>query len=372
MHHYFMFLRGLFGLTLIFYLVPTSWAAQSTDEFIKGYATAVVAMSYPAGVKSIRVHEGVVFLTGSSLSNEDKRALREALSEVEGVARVVFVQPESGSHGVTLSSEVKRKDGYLDEYLPVFLPETQLFRPLIADPRWPHFSASYQRYTEGDLLKDVGSVSFGETFSIYRFRGPWKSTMEVGVQAGVFSIFDLNSESYDLINADYRVGFPVTISTGDFTNMTRVFHQSSHLGDEYLLRGNTTDRQNLSYEGVETLFSYDLPRGFRVYGGGGYLFHRDPSEFDPWYTQVGLEFHSPWDWLKGAIQPVVAVDVQNWQENGWNTDLSVRGGIQFGNPDFLGRKLMLLLEYYNGKSPNGQFYEKTIEYVGLGLHFFFE
>ena len=33
---------------------------------------------------------------------------------------------------------------------------------------------------------------------------------------------------------------------------------------------------------------------------------------------------------------------------------------------------MLLLEYYNGKSPNGQFYENTIEYFGLGLHFFFQ
>ncbi|MCF8130137.1 MAG: DUF1207 domain-containing protein [Deltaproteobacteria bacterium] len=379
MHHYSLFLRGLLGLarlfiglTLIFCQVPTSWAARATDEFIQGYATAVVAMSYPAGVQSIRVNEGMVFLTASSLSNEDKRALREALREVEGVSRVVFVQPESGSHGVTLSSEVKLKDGYLDEYLPVFLPETQLFRPLIADPRWPNFSASYQRYIKGDLLKDVGSVSFGETFSIYRFRGPWESTMEVGIQAGVFSIFDLNAESHDLINADYRLGLPVTISSGNFTNMTRVFHQSSHLGDEYLLRGNVTDRQNLSYEGVDTLFSYDLPKGFRVYGGGGYLFHRTPSEFEPWYTQAGMEFYSPWYWLKGAVRPIAAVDVQNWQENGWNADLSVRGGIQFGNPDFLGRKLMLLLEYYNGKSPNGQFYEKTIEYVGLGLHFFFE
>jgi len=50
----------------------------------------------------------------------------------------------------------------------------------------------------------------------------------------------------------------------------------------------------------------------------------------------------------------------------------VRAGIQFENPEILGRKLMLLLEYYNGKSPNGQFYESTIEYFGLGLHFFFQ
>jgi hypothetical protein len=33
---------------------------------------------------------------------------------------------------------------------------------------------------------------------------------------------------------------------------------------------------------------------------------------------------------------------------------------------------MLLFEYYNGKSPNGQFFEQSIEYFGIGLHFFYE
>ncbi|MCF8127983.1 MAG: DUF1207 domain-containing protein [Deltaproteobacteria bacterium] len=73
----------------------------------------------------------------------------------------------------------------MDDFLPVFLPETQLFRPLIANPRWPRFSASYQRYTKGDLLKNVGSVSFGESFSIYRFRGPFETTMEVGINPAI-------------------------------------------------------------------------------------------------------------------------------------------------------------------------------------------
>jgi len=257
------------------------------------------------------------------------------------------------------------------EHLPVFLPEKPLFQPLLADPRWPHFSASYQRYLDNDQLKNVVATSFGESFGIYRFGGPWNSTMEFGVQAGVFSIFDLDSQSFDLINADYLVGFPIALKKGNFTNMFRIFHQSSHLGDEYLLRGEADKRINLSYESVDNLFSYYLPAGFRIYAGGGYLFRKDPSDLDPWSTQAGLEFRSPKTWLGGALRPVAGVDVQNRQETDWDTDVSARTGVQFENPDFLSRKLLLLLEYYSGKSPNGQFYENSIEFIGIGVHLFF-
>jgi hypothetical protein len=196
--------------------------------------------------------------------------------------------------------------------------------------------------------------------------------MELGIQAGVFAIFDLDSESLDMINADYRVGIPSTVKKGNFTNLTRIFHQSSHLGDEFLLRGQTDERINLSYEAVNSLFSYDLPAGFRLYGGGGYIFHKEPSGLDPWSTQAGLAFRSPKLWLKGSLRPVAGIDVQNREESNWDTDVSVRTGIQFENPDFMSRKLQLLFEYYNGKSPNGQFYESNIEFFGLGLHFFLD
>jgi len=33
--------------------------------------------------------------------------------------------------------------------------------------------------------------------------------------------------------------------------------------------------------------------------------------------------------------------------------------------------LLLLLEYFNGHSPNGQFYKDRVEYIGLGTHFHF-
>jgi hypothetical protein len=71
-----------------------------------------------------------------------------------------------------------------------------------------------------------------------------------------------------------------------------------------------------------------------------------------------------------VIRPVVAVDVQHREQNNWNTDFSARAGIQFENLPVFDRKAQLLFEYFNGHSPNGQFYREKIEYIGVGLHFY--
>jgi Protein of unknown function (DUF1207) len=347
-------------------------AALPGDEFIQGYATAVVAMNYPGTVESIRVAAGVIYLQGESLSEEEKTELRKMLSDVPGVLGIEFVPESKPTEAAGVQPKAFKETSEPGVHLPVFLPKSLLFQPLLGDPRWPHFSASFQRYISNDQLRNVASTNFGESIGLYRFRGPWKSTMQLGVQAGVFSIFDLDSQSFDLINADYMVGIPLTLKKGDFSNMTRVFHQSSHLGDEYLLRGQSDERINLSYESVNSLLSYNLPAGFRVYAGGGYLFHRDPSNLDPWSVEYGLEYRGKKSWFEEALRPVVALDIQNRQESNWNTDVSARAGIQFENPDFLSRKVQLLFEYYNGNSPNGQFYENNIQFFGLGLHFFLE
>lgn len=361
------FLGILKKLREIFILLASCWisistvqAAQSNDEFIRGYATAIIAEHFPSGVEKIRVENGVIYLETIGLSESEKLEIQNMLSDVKGVIGLEFACGQAETHGVQA-----------EENLPVFLPEKPLFQLLLAAPRWPHFSASYQRYLDNDQLKNVAATSFGESLGIYRFGGAWDSTIELGIQAGVFSIFDLDSQSFDLINADYFIGIPITLKKGNFTDMFRIFHQSSHLGDEYLLRGEADKRINLSYEGVDNLFSYDLPAGFRIYAGGGYLFHKDPSDLDPWSTQAGLEFRSPKTWLGGALRPVAAADVQNRQESDWDTEISARTGVQFENPDFLSRKLLLLLEYYHGKSPNGQFYENSIEFFGIGVHLFF-
>jgi hypothetical protein len=73
----------------------------------------------------------------------------------------------------------------------------------------------------------------------------------------------------------------------------------------------------------------------------------------------------------GQIRPVAAVDLQSREQNNWNVDVSLRGGIQLENVRIFDRNLQLLLEYFQGNSPDGQFFKRRVEYLGLGAHFHF-
>lgn len=352
------------GMLLFLFFLPGAAAATgpTSDQFICGYATAVLKRDFQISAELLQVQYGVIYIQGLEVSDTVSDSIKTSLSAIEGVRKVVFTKEgEMVAHGYKpeITTEVN-----------FFLPRDLLFSSLMADPRWPHFSVSYQQQSTNGL-DNVGAATFGETFSIYRFSGPWGSQMEVGLQAGVFSIFDLAADSKDLINADYLVAIPLSLKKNNFSAMARIFHQSSHLGDEFLLRKDTGERINFTYEGVDTLLSYDFPFGFRLYGGGGYLFDRTPDDLEPWITQGGVEFNSPMAWLNGSIRPVAAIDIQSREASDWNMDVSLRAGIQLENPDFLSRKLKIMLEYYKGSSPNGQFYIRDEEeYFGVGLHFF--
>jgi len=342
-------------------------AAPGDDSFIAGYAAAVLEREFSLKAPSLRVQNGVVSLPASELATADRARIVAELERIPGVARVVVL--EAGAPPpVPPPSPSPEPPRILSEWQAGVLPGGVLFKPLIADPRWPHFAASWQHYIDDRQLTDVAAVSFGESFAFYRDRigGAW---WEIGLHAGVFSIFDLDAQSFDLVNADYMVGLPLMLRYEDFTGMFRVFHQSSHLGDEFLLR-TKTNRINLSYEAIDLKLSYEFGDVVRLYGGGSYLFDQTPSTLDPFSVQYGLELRSPWPSRESRWRPIAAVDVKQWEENNWSADVSARAGVEIDGV-LLTRKLQILIEYFSGHSPNGQFYKDKVQYIGLGTHFHF-
>ena len=367
--------RGVVVLTVLLALLgvsPAPAAEPPSDAFIAGYAAALLEREFRVGTGSLRVQRGVISLSASDLAQADPEKVRQALAGIRGVAAVDIRQTPPPPPPVAVGSratEAGGKEARVVEDLSIgFLPGGHLFKPLIADPRWPHFGAAYQYYLDDRQLASVGAVSFGETFTLYREKlgGGW---WETGIQAGVFALFDLDAKSMDLINADYMAAVFLGYRYDRFSAIGRLFHQSSHLGDEFLLRNRTQNRINLSFEAVDVRLSYEfLGDVLRVYGGGGFLFDQEPSDLKPGFVQWGIEFRSPWRWP--AFRPIVAADVQNREENNWHTDFSLRAGIEFEGW-LASRNLQILLEYFRGHSPNGQFYRDKIDYLGLGLHFNF-
>ena len=145
----------------------------------------------------------------------------------------------------------------------------------------------------------------------------------------------------------------------------RLYHQSSHLGDELLLGGNPPDRINLSFEALELIDSQEW-RGWRVYGGGEYLIHEEPDDLKPASAHWGLEYRAskPFVW-KGRL--VGGIDMKSLEEHDWAIDTSAKAGLQFGRPDPGHRRLRLFAVWYRGFDPRGQFYANEVRYYGLEL-----
>src|SRR5690242_4808579 len=333
--------------------VSAAAAAPAPDDpYVAGYAGAVLEREFKVSRRAVSVDNGVLTLDAVQLAGADRARILTTLSALPGVTRVEVREaaardaaPPAGAGADPTAAERAT--------LPTgLLPVGHLFQPLLADPRWPHFSAAYRYYFGDPDLKHVGAVSFGETIPIFRGNAPGESQWEAGIQAGVFAVFLMDQPSKDLLNADYFAALYGAWRDGPVSAMGRLFHQSSHLGDEFLLR-TRTERVNLTYESVDLKLSYDLPWGFRAYAGGGYLFDQEPSDLQPWSVQGGVEFRSPWTMASGQIRPVAALDVKSHEQNGWNADFSLRGGIQLENVRIFERNLQLLLEYFHGNSPDG-------------------
>ena len=145
----------------------------------------------------------------------------------------------------------------------------------------------------------------------------------------------------------------------------RIYHQSSHLGDELLLGDNPPDRVNLSYEALELLYSREW-RGWRVYGGGEYLVHKEPEDLKPLSIHWGIEYRGSNPLLWNG-RPVAGVDMKSLEEHDWAVDTSIKVGLEFGHPNPGQRRLRLLAEWYEGFDPHGQFYTNKVEYFGLGV-----
>ena len=262
------------------------------------------------------------------------------------------------------------------------LPRGDVFCPLVADPKAPHSFASFlQEKSKVGLANNtskLASVGIGDMFGLGRWAGKRPGDgVQLSLSAAVFAQFDLQAPSYDLLNADYIVGIPLTIRRGRGSLRLRVYHQSSHLGDEYLLREPPArrDRENLSFESVEAILSIDAGP-LRVYGGGEKLINRDPSELAGLVAQAGAEFR-PMAWIiplggLGGFRFVAATDVKTSKEHDWKPSVSARAGLEYDRARGTqppGRRWGLFAEYYEGPSPYGQFFRERVQYAGVGVHF---
>lgn len=257
-------------------------------------------------------------------------------------------------------------------------PSDDVFRPLMADPKQPQFFAIWQqsRVRADNSSFSLGSVAIGENFGFYTNRKGCNG-WQVGLLTGVFAQFNLDEKNASLINTDFNVGVPLSWRSGNWSARLRYYHQSSHLGDEFLGSHPEIKASSFILEEAEGILSYDY-RWLRLYGGAAVLVHREPSTIDRTRVQWGFEARAPSmrtrilePFLNRlVVTPVLSGDFKSHEELSWIINTNVLGGFEWSRTGSR-RRFRIMATYFHGHNPYGQFYNQKIESIGVGAYFTF-
>jgi Protein of unknown function (DUF1207) len=263
-----------------------------------------------------------------------------------------------------------------------WFPQDDLFRPLLADPKQPQFFALWQS-TQSRFERtnaNIGSIGVGENFGFYTRRTGCNG-WQISLLTGIFAQFNLDTPNSELINIDFNVGVPLTWRYGNWSARLRFYHQSSHIGDEFLGANPGFQNIGLQYEEVDMIVSYDFLRWLRLYGGGAVMVSRQPATIDRNTAQWGFEARTPAPWgrsyMFGALSnpilfwPVLTADFKSVEAQDWHINTNLLMGFDISRVSSF-KRIRILFNYYHGYNPYGQFfYSQKTESFGAGAYFTF-
>lgn len=371
--------------------IPADHLVGVDDDYLTGYVQALVDTSYYEFQVRVIAYQGIIYVF--NLPNNELIS-NSIVCFIHDIPCVTCVRPidccpeefvdyikecdPDCAKGIEESAafhSIMCREPPCCRASGIWLPQnTVLFQPLVADPRQVINSAAL-RFNDDVIGKHVGAVSFGNDFMFYRWLDVWRwhGDMDIGIQAGIFSVFDLDHPTAAMVNTDFFVALMITYAVDKWSWRFRLWHISSHIGDEYLISNPNFDRRNLSDEAVDLFASYQLAKSVRLYLGVGDIFIRD-KEFPehPLYFEWGTEircFGCRDRFNRLYRQPLLAMNFFCWEHNNWNISQTYVWGIEWSKLQGVGEKLRLLLEIHDGHSREGQFVGLESNYVALKMQY---
>ncbi|MDN3507569.1 MAG: DUF1207 domain-containing protein [Simkaniaceae bacterium] len=347
---------------------PTVNYSEDPDTYLEGYIQGLVDVHYYEFNVIVVVKQGVV-----TLYNLPQNKLTSN-SIISFVSHLPEVKEEHRGEGKPVSDVTQMEEYEVRQQLNgIWFPQsTVLFQPLIADLLEPVYSAGY-RWSDNPIGNHVVAVSFGDTFPVFRWTnvGPLNADMQIDIQGGMWAIFNMwsgnepDGEVAELVTTDYLVGFPLTFAFDEWSFRLRVYHVSSHLGDEFLVDNPGYARVNPSMEVLDFFTSYQATQGIRLYFGPGWIFHSDKTfPMKNFYVEYGTEMRalgmkSFYHKIYGT--PFLALNWRNWEVNDWKFDGTYQLGYEWSKLQGVGRKVRLFFQYHHGYS-EGQFFTDSTQY----------
>jgi len=247
-------------------------------------------------------------------------------------------------------------------------PRVPSFELPLASPRVHGLAGRILSARKGDSQfgsESEAEVAVGENFPVLALRrGPRPVTLGFGTQ--VYGRFSLGDRKSALISNDWVVGLNTTASLGAWTLTGEVYHESSHLGDEYGDRFGAS-RLDWTREVAAAWVTYGTGP-VRVTGNLSYVLI-DELHLDRPGAALAADFEGrPFgSFLGGRVHPLAGVFFDGAAATSWRISTSAKFGLAVVAPS--GREVSLALIAHDGLSTQRQFFRHESRYFGAELRF---
>ncbi len=289
---------------------------------------------------------------GQSAALASVRAPRSGAGET-----VTYIGP---SRATDEASPVEVDDGWFT----LFPAKKRLMAPLPADQRETTMRFGYMGDKEHETHFDV---QFGGDLVLWWWKLTQEQEMTLSVR-GLAGTRFMVDDNFPQLNTDYIGGLALGYRWDRNVFELLLYHQSSHLGDETLDFGRR-NRIDYAREAIRLLWSREILEDLRVYFGPTYNFGgADPKDIaGKWIVQGGAEYQ----FRLGQLPMYAAVDLQTKEENDWRVNTNAQLGLFLleQEDESIIHRPRVFLEYFNGNSNMGQYYNEHEATWMLGFGF---
>ena len=188
----------------------------------------------------------------------------------------------------------------------------------------------------------------------------------LGIGSQVYGRFSLDDSKTALISVDWVAALNTSVQLGALGLTMQVYHESSHLGDEY---GDRFDVQRLDWsrEVVAGWATYSVGR-WRLTGSASYVLY-DGLGLPRTGAALGLDMGGGRH--QTVIRPVstlAGLYLESTAATGWRVSTSAKLGVVFGGRSG-SRRIGVALIAHDGLSTQRQFFREESQYLGVEMRF---
>jgi uncharacterized protein DUF1207 len=247
-------------------------------------------------------------------------------------------------------------------------PEVRSFELPEASPRVHGLVGRLLSAHRGDSRfgqEHEGEVVLGENFPLVSLK-EGHNPIVLGFGSQVYGRFSLTDPKSALISTDWVVSVNTTAALRSWLLTLEVYHESSHLGDEY---GDRFPGDRLDWTREVLAGWANFTAGvWRLTAGASYVLD-DELKLPAPAAAFGIDYHGKSRrFLGGQVRPVAGYFADAEAATRWRVSSSAKLGLAFATgPE--NHDISIGLIGHNGLSTQRQFFRQGSQYIGLELRF---